>query len=28
MYVFLLVALPIVAMPWKYAFDHYVRGRA
>jgi hypothetical protein len=27
-FVFLLVALPIVAMPWKYAFDHYVRGRA
>ncbi len=26
-YSFLLVALPIVAMPWKYAFDHYVRGR-
>jgi len=26
-YVFLLVGLPIVAMPWKYAFDHYVRGR-
>jgi len=26
-YVFLLVVLPIVAMPWKYAFDHYVRGR-
>ncbi|HET7037627.1 MAG TPA: hypothetical protein VFI42_18220 [Thermomicrobiaceae bacterium] len=26
-YVFLLVALPIVAMPWKYAFDHYIRGR-
>jgi hypothetical protein len=26
-YVFLLVALPIVAVPWKYAFDHYVRGR-
>lgn len=26
-YVFLLVVLPIVAMPWKYAFDHYIRGR-
>lgn len=26
-YVFLLVVLPIAAMPWKYAFDHYVRGR-
>lgn len=26
-YVFLLVGLPIVAMPWKYAFDHYIRGR-
>jgi hypothetical protein len=26
-YVFLLVVLPIVAMPWKYAFNHYVRGR-
>lgn len=26
-YAFLFVALPIVAMPWKYAFDHYVRGR-
>lgn len=26
-YVFLLVALPIGAMPWKYAFDHYIRGR-
>lgn len=27
-YVFLLVVLPIVAMPWKYAFDHYIRGHA
>lgn len=26
-YVFLLVVLPIVAMPWKYAFNHYIRGR-
>jgi hypothetical protein len=26
-YVFLLVGLPIVAVPWKYAFDHYIRGR-
>ncbi|MDQ3856415.1 MAG: hypothetical protein M3281_08505 [Chloroflexota bacterium] len=24
---FSLVVLPIVAMPWKYAFDTYVRGR-
>jgi hypothetical protein len=27
-FVFLLVLLPIVAMPWKYAFDHYIRGRS
>lgn len=27
-YAFLWVVLPIVAMPWKYAFDHYVRGRS
>ena len=27
-YAFLWVALPIVAMPWKYAFDHYIRGRS
>ena len=27
-YAFLWVVLPIIAMPWKYAFDHYVRGRA
>jgi hypothetical protein len=27
-YVFLLVALPIVAVPWRYAFEHYVRGRS
>jgi hypothetical protein len=26
-YSFLWVVLPIIAMPWKYAFDHYVRGR-
>jgi hypothetical protein len=26
-YAFLFVALAIIAMPWKYAFDHYVRGR-
>lgn len=26
-FAFLLVVLPIMAMPWKYAFDHYVRGR-
>jgi hypothetical protein len=26
-YVFLWVALPIIATPWKYAFEHYVRGR-
>jgi hypothetical protein len=26
-YAFLWVVLPIVAMPWKYAFEHYVRGR-
>jgi hypothetical protein len=26
-FAFLFVALPIIAMPWKYAFDHYVRGR-
>ena len=25
---FLWVVLPIIAMPWKYAFDHYVRGRS
>jgi len=25
-FVFLLVILPIVAVPWKYAFAHYVRG--
>ncbi len=27
-YAFLWVALPILAVPWKYAFDHYVRGRS
>lgn len=27
-YVFLLVALPIVAVPWRYAFEYYVRGRS
>ena len=27
-YSFLWVALAIIAMPWKYAFNHYVRGRA
>ena len=27
-YAFLWVVLPIIAMPWKYAFDYYVRGRA
>lgn len=26
-YAFLWVVLPIIAMPWKYAFEHYVRGR-
>ena len=26
-FAFVLVVLPIIAMPWKYAFDHYVRGR-
>lgn len=26
-YVFLLVALPIIATPWKHVFDHYARGR-
>ncbi len=26
-YSFVWVALAIIAMPWKYAFDHYVRGR-
>jgi hypothetical protein len=26
-YAFLWVLLPIVAMPWKYAFTTYVRGR-
>jgi hypothetical protein len=26
-YAFLWVLLPIVAMPWKYAFNTYVRGR-
>ena len=24
-YAFLWVALPIIAMPWKYAFEHYIR---
>jgi hypothetical protein len=27
-YAFLWVVLPIVAVPWRYAFDRYVRGRA
>jgi hypothetical protein len=26
-YAFLWVVLPIIAMPWKYAFDTYVHGR-
>ena len=26
-YTFLWVVLPIIAMPWKYAFEQYVRGR-
>jgi hypothetical protein len=26
-YAFLWVVLPIIAMPWRYAFDTYVRGR-
>lgn len=26
-FAFLLVVLPIVAMPWRYAFNHYVRVR-
>lgn len=25
---FLWVILPIIAVPWKYAFDYYVRGRS
>ncbi len=27
-YAFLWVILPIVAMPWRYAYDTYLRGRA
>jgi hypothetical protein len=26
-YAFLWVVLSIIAMPWRYAFDHYIRGR-
>jgi hypothetical protein len=27
-YAFLWVVLPIIAMPWRYAFDYYIRGRS